>query len=70
VTAPRIHHQWFPDVLGVEPSVPRETAGALEKDGHKLKELPVSGKVNLLVRTDKGIDAASEFRSPSGPAGY
>jgi hypothetical protein len=28
------------------------------------------GKVNVLVRTDKGIDAASEPRSPSGPAGY
>jgi hypothetical protein len=28
------------------------------------------GKVNVLVRTDKGIDAASEPRSPSGPAGF
>jgi gamma-glutamyltranspeptidase len=50
--------------------VPREAATELEKDGHKVKELPGSGKVNLLVRTAKGIDAAAEFRSPSGPAGY
>ena len=42
----------------------------LAKRGHKLKELPTSGKVNLLVRTADGIDAASEPRSPSQPAGY
>jgi gamma-glutamyltranspeptidase/glutathione hydrolase len=70
VTAPRIHHQWFPDVLNVEPAVPREAAAALEKGGNKVKEIPGSGKVNLLVRTDSGIDAAAEPRSPSGPAGY
>jgi gamma-glutamyltranspeptidase/glutathione hydrolase len=70
VTEPRIHHQWFPDMLGVETAVPKEATAALEKDGHKLKEVPISGKVNLVVRTAKGLDAASEFRSPSGPAGY
>jgi gamma-glutamyltranspeptidase/glutathione hydrolase len=70
VTEPRIHHQWFPDVLVLETAVPREAAGALEKDGHKLKDLAVSGKVNLVVRTAKGLDAASEYRSPSGAAGY
>jgi len=26
--------------------------------------------VNLLVRTEAGIEAAAEPRSPSGPAGY
>ena len=42
----------------------------LAKRGHKLKEVPASGKVNLLVRTGEGIDAAAEPRSPSQPAGY
>jgi gamma-glutamyltranspeptidase/glutathione hydrolase len=70
VTEPRLHHQWFPDLLVLETAVPKEAAAALEKDGHKLKDVPVSGKVNLVVRTAKGLDAASEYRSPSGPAGY
>jgi gamma-glutamyltranspeptidase/glutathione hydrolase len=70
VIAPRIHDQWFPDVLGVEPSVPPATVKALERTGQKVKPVPMVGKVNVLVRTDKGIDAASEPRSPSGPAGF
>jgi gamma-glutamyltranspeptidase / glutathione hydrolase len=70
VTEPRIHDQWFPDALFVEPAVPTAAKQELTKDGHKLKDVPYSGKVNLLVRTPKGIDAAAEFRSPSGPAGY
>ena len=70
VVAPRIHDQWFPEMLGVEPAVPRATIQALERDGQKVKPVPMIGKVNVLVRTDKGIDAASEPRSPSGPAGF
>jgi gamma-glutamyltranspeptidase/glutathione hydrolase len=70
VAAPRIHAQWFPDAVGVEPAVPPATSTALGHTGQKIKPVPMIGKVNVLVRTDKGIDAASEPRSPSGPAGY
>jgi len=70
VVAPRIHDQWFPEMLGVEPAIPPATLKALERNGQKIKPVPMIGKVNVLVRTDKGIDAASEPRSPSGPAGY
>jgi gamma-glutamyltranspeptidase/glutathione hydrolase len=70
VSAPRLHHQWFPETLMYETTFPRDVTDELAKRGHKLKELPASGKVNVLVRTDDGIDAASEPRSPSGPAGY
>ena len=70
VVAPRIHDQWFPEMLGVEPAVPPATVAALARGGQKIKPVPMIGKVNVLVRTDKGIDAASEPRSPSGPAGY
>jgi gamma-glutamyltranspeptidase/glutathione hydrolase len=70
VVAPRVHDQWFPEMLGVEPAIPAATIKALAADGQKVKPVPMIGKVNVLVRTDKGIDAASEPRSPSGPAGY
>ena len=43
---------------------------SLEKRGHKIKEMPHIGTVNVLVRTDKGIEAGAEPRSPSAPAGY
>jgi gamma-glutamyltranspeptidase/glutathione hydrolase len=70
VVAPRIHTQWFPEALGVEPPVPPSTIAALSRSGQKVKPVPMIGKVNVLVRAGGGIDAASEPRSPSGPAGY
>jgi gamma-glutamyltranspeptidase/glutathione hydrolase len=70
VAAPRIHDQWFPEMVGVEPGIPGATTTALARGGQKIKPVGAIGKVNVLVRTDKGIDAAAEPRSPSGPAGY
>jgi gamma-glutamyltranspeptidase / glutathione hydrolase len=70
LAAPRIHHQWFPDLLGIEGDLPRDVVAGLEKRGQKVKEFPHIGTVNLLVRTDKGIEAGAEPRSPSAPAGY
>jgi len=70
VAAPRIHHQWFPEILGVEPEVAPDAIDALKKWGHKVKDIPHIGTVNALVRTDAGIEAAAEPRSPSSPAGY
>ncbi len=70
VAAPRIHDQWFPDLLMVEGEIPRDVTEGLERRGHKIKEMPHIGTVNVLVRTDKGIEAGAEPRSPSAPAGY
>jgi gamma-glutamyltranspeptidase / glutathione hydrolase len=70
LAAPRIHHQWFPDLLGIEGDIPRDVVDGLEKRGQKVKEFPHIGTVNLLVRTDQGIEAGAEPRSPSSPAGY
>ncbi len=70
VVAPRIHDQWFPEMLGVEPGFAQSTLDALARDGQKIKPVPAVGKVNVVVRAGKGLDAASEPRSPSGPAGY
>jgi gamma-glutamyltranspeptidase/glutathione hydrolase len=70
IAAPRIHHQWFPEVLGAEPEIGADVLAGLGKSGHKVKTFPHIGTVNLLVRTDTGLEAAAEPRSPSGPAGY
>ena len=70
IAAPRIHDQWFPDLLGVEPEIGADAIAGLGKLGHKTKTFPHIGTVNLLVRSAAGIEAAAEPRSPSGPAGY
>ena len=70
VAAPRIHDQWFPETLAVEPEIARDVLDNLTRRGHKLQEAPHIGTANVLVRTDRGIEAGAEPRSPSAPAGY
>jgi gamma-glutamyltranspeptidase/glutathione hydrolase len=70
VAAPRIHDQWFPDMLAVEPEIARDVVDNLTRRGHKVQEAPHIGTANVLVRTDHGIEAGAEPRSPSAPAGF
>jgi gamma-glutamyltranspeptidase/glutathione hydrolase len=70
VAAPRVHDQWFPDVLAVEPEIARDVLDNLTRRGHKVQEAAHIGTANVLVRTDKGIEAGAEPRSPSMPAGF
>jgi gamma-glutamyltranspeptidase / glutathione hydrolase len=70
VAAPRIHDQWFPDELRVEPEIVRDVVDNLTRRGHKVQEAAHIGTANVLVRTDRGIEAGAEPRSPSAPAGY
>jgi gamma-glutamyltranspeptidase/glutathione hydrolase len=37
VAAPRLHHQWRPDVLEVEPPTPRDVIEGLRRRGHDVK---------------------------------
>jgi len=71
ISAPRIHDQWFPEVLLVEPEIPRDVIDGLVARGQKVKEIPHVGVSNLIVRSASGgLEAAAEPRSPSQPAGY
>jgi len=71
ISAPRIHDQWFPEVLLVEPEIPRDVIDGLTARGQKVKEIPHVGVSNLIVRSKSGgLEAAAEPRSPSQPAGY
>ena len=69
-SAPRIHHQWSPDVLGLEPEFPRDVVEALEKRGHKTSGRGHIATVNVVVQTPAGVEAASELRRGGAPAGY
>jgi gamma-glutamyltranspeptidase/glutathione hydrolase len=68
--APRIHHQWSPDTLAVEPELPADVLQNLEKRGHKVQQRGHIATCNMVVRTAKGLEAASEFRRGGSPAGY
>jgi gamma-glutamyltranspeptidase/glutathione hydrolase len=68
--APRVHHQWSPDVLRYEPALPASVVEALRAKGHHLEARDKIGKVNVVVRTKAGLEAAGEPRSGGAPAGY
>jgi len=70
--APRIHHQWKPDVIVVEPfGLDAETRKALEARGHRLSEVPRPFGNPQAVRIDPATgwrEGASEPRYEGRPA--
>ncbi|MDJ0975294.1 MAG: gamma-glutamyltransferase [Planctomycetota bacterium] len=56
MAAPRIHHQWRPDLLYVEAGIPDAVRAGLERRGHRLKERPKIG-----VSQAVGRDAESRL---------
>lgn len=70
VVAPRIHHQWDPDILFYEPGISAATVHALERKGHVCAQAADLGKANLIIRTPTGLDAAADPRAGGAAAGY
>lgn len=70
VAAPRIHHQWKPDVLRVEAEVPRDVVTLLRLRGHRVDAgWRNSSAVQLIVvRPDGTREAASDPRKLGWPA--
>jgi gamma-glutamyltranspeptidase/glutathione hydrolase len=54
VAAPRIHHQWSPPLLVVEPGVEEAVRVTLARLGHSVKEVPAMGAVQV-VRVENGL---------------
>ena len=40
IAAPRIHHQWFPELLGVEPEIGADAIAGLGKSGQQGEDVP------------------------------
>jgi gamma-glutamyltranspeptidase/glutathione hydrolase len=72
IAAPRLHDQWSPAVLSVEPEFGFDVLENLKKRGQILREAGHIGKANAVSRAPdgRGWDAAAEPRSASTPAGY
>ncbi|WP_414620625.1 gamma-glutamyltransferase [Calothrix sp. CCY 0018] len=64
VSASRIHHQWFPDMLRVEPwGLDTLTLQELERRGHKIKQTNPWGNSNLIiVKPDGTLEGAADPR--------
>jgi gamma-glutamyltranspeptidase/glutathione hydrolase len=71
VAAPRLHHQWMPDEVVVEPNFPAPKAHALAALGHKLRSDTVFGSAHSIAVTPEGLVGAADLRSRgAAAAGY
>ena len=72
VNAPRIHHQWLPDVLYVEArAAPEDVRAALVRRGHEVRppKRPM-GMVAAIVREDGVWLGAADPRGEGTAAGW
>ena len=70
VQAPRLHHQWLPDVLDLEPRLHRDLHDPLTALGHKTQERNGNAVTQAVSRTADGLRAGSDSRKGGRPAGW
>ncbi len=64
--APRIHHQWFPDRLQLEPGISPDTIRLLGERGHELQESrSTMGSVQAVAVRDGVFRGAADPRRPN-----
>ena len=70
VSQPRFHHQWSPDQIRIEKTVPAEVKEKLQAMGHQLKEEDSFGFSQILIRNPDGsFDGATDPRCVGLAAG-
>lgn len=62
--APRIHHQWYPDVLYYERGISHDTKAILVSKGHKIQERDAMGSTQSIMLKDGLLYGASDPRRP------
>ncbi len=72
VSAPRLHHQWLPDQLRVEPwGFDPATLDELRRRGHQIEVQPVWGNANAIVVTSDGtLEGAADPRGEGAARGF
>ena len=70
---PRIHHQWLPDELVVEKSLPADVKAALSSNGHRVREVDSLGACQIICQereeSDRGFHGfhGSKFSGSADP---
>jgi gamma-glutamyltranspeptidase / glutathione hydrolase len=71
VAALRLHHQWWPDEVVVEPNYPTDKVRALRALGHTVQNGPLFGSAHSIEVTPQGLLGAADQRAPGAfAAGY
>ncbi|NQY54231.1 MAG: gamma-glutamyltransferase [Campylobacteraceae bacterium] len=71
VSAPRMHHQWFPDEIRIEEGFSKDTIKLLEQKGHKVVQKKSMGAIqSIMIKDGIFYGAADPRRSTSSALGY
>ncbi len=72
VDAPRIHHQWQPDKLYLEPGISPDTVALLKSRGYDVDHSPglVLARVEMIVNRGDWLEGGSDGRASGKAAGY
>lgn len=63
-TAPRVHHQWYPDEIRIEKGLNLDTIRLLEKEGYSVVEKPAMGSTQSIIIDNHTFYGASDPRKP------
>jgi gamma-glutamyltranspeptidase/glutathione hydrolase len=70
VDAPRIHHQWQPDKLYVQPGVSPDTKALLRQMGHDVTDSAYVGQLQAIVVKGDWLEGGSNSIPHGGAIGY
>ncbi len=70
IDAARVHHQWQPDLLRLDESVPAADVDRLRRMGHHLETSSTYNAVQAIVAGPDGLRAASDPRKSGQAAAY
>jgi len=68
VAAPRLHHQWLPDVVRVERGFADDTLAALKAKGHEVIDQLGQTSANSIAVTPHGLLGAPDPRTRGAEA--
>ncbi|MDB5250941.1 MAG: ggt [Flaviaesturariibacter sp.] len=71
VNKPKFHHQWLPDQIDIEKTMPQDVRAALLRMGYKLNERVGIGRTEVIrVLPDGRFEAVADNRGEDGAEGY
>jgi gamma-glutamyltranspeptidase / glutathione hydrolase len=68
VAAPRLHHQWMPDEVRVEPGFQQDVLAALRSMGHRVMDSGGYSSANSIFITANGLLGAPDLRTRGAEA--
>ncbi|WP_132054036.1 gamma-glutamyltransferase [Pseudocnuella soli] len=71
VNEPKFHHQWLPDEIAVEPTVPQSLLAALKNMGYTIRPRGPIGRTELIkVLPDGRFEAVADNRGDDSASGF